>query len=78
MFNYFQALAKANMAKNSAQESSEKVGNALDTVNDILSKLGKSFTLPSDANLCCERRIYVNLFYEGSESFTHLWRDHNK
>ena len=35
-----QALAKANQAKNSAQDSSEKVGDALKTVDDILEKLG--------------------------------------
>lgn len=40
-FQLFQALAKADQAKISADESSSKVGGALDTVNDILRQLGK-------------------------------------
>ena len=44
-FYYFvlQALAKADQAKISADESSSKVGGALDTVNDILRQLGKYY-----------------------------------
>ena len=41
VFFSFKALAKADQAKISADESSSKVGGALDTVNDILRQLGK-------------------------------------